>query len=288
MADDLLWNASGGILNQRSINLAERARQARELDDVLRSFDSDEEEEGGDEGFGDLGWEATSLGSWSATSYEAGLAATAKAAAKAAAAAVGGAQIMRTVPSAEDNASEASTRLGSSQVPSTSGGSSVLSYGSSGAPPSTGGTSSGAPPSTAASSSAVSYISSASSSVYSAHSAPPLTFPLRPRPPASSTAGAGARSSRRGPTLPALPSLRDAGAAIDEEVDEEVGEEGDDRDHSRHSQALGHRQLGPVHTARPRSGLRWRTVRSGDVQRSTPRGSSSARAGEPPAAAYGY
>ena len=55
----MLWSASGGLLNQRSINIAERARQARELDDVLRSFDSDEEEDCG----GEDGWEAASLGS---------------------------------------------------------------------------------------------------------------------------------------------------------------------------------------------------------------------------------
>ena len=134
--DDLLWSASGGLLNQRSINIAERARQARELDDVLRSFDSDEEEDCG----GEDGWEAASLGSsWSATSYEAGLAATAKAAAKAAAAAIGSLRGDRMMhaggSSAEDAASVASTRLDSSEVsstsvPSTSGGSSVVSYGS--------------------------------------------------------------------------------------------------------------------------------------------------------------
>ena len=63
--------------------------------------------------------------------------------------------------------------------------------------------------------------------------------------------------------LPSLPSLRDAGAAI-EEVEDEI----DDGMHSQHQQQ---QQLSPIR-GRPRSALRWHAARPLGMKATLPGG----------------
>ena len=265
-----MWSASGGLMALQSLSVADKVRQARALDEILEGFSTSDED---DDGYDDDA--AAAMSSFEAN-FAGTLSLTAKAAAKAA---VGNpyASIRSRrnhSPSGssssngtDDAASVASTRLesacSSSSVPSTSGGSSSVSYAES-APPSTGCSMSSMISAAASSvgssvgsvgSGGGSSVCSSSSYAGSTRSAPgslQSTRPLVPhRPPAP-------RSSM--PSLPRLPSLRDEGASIESIEEEAEGEADDDCEPRR---------------GRPRSAMRWR------LQSSNRPASSGLRAAAP-------
>ena len=116
--DDALWAASGGLLGQR-LSFQEKLRQAKDLEKVLDGFSTSDEED--DEDL--LDHPINPAATWSATSYEATLAAAARTAAKAAAQAVS--QLSHGTTAQDDGA----TSYASSSLPSSSSGFSCSSGG---------------------------------------------------------------------------------------------------------------------------------------------------------------